>query len=459
MPTVTLQYIADFEYEMRERREKISLFSRPGETIQLALHGVYTLVFSLLRDGLLHPVSKYALIPILSLWALSRQFEHPWEGLIDQAEAVVEFTVWWVGLGVLSSIGMGSGLQSGILFLYPHIIKIFIAAQTCKTLDFESTTDIWFRKPENLFMCPPQRSGDDVIYFWGMWLKILPVCFLQAAGTAIGEIPPYLMSRQARIAAIEAEGTPARARHGELMPDELDSVSKYGLMNKMKILLVRFLKNYGTLGVLIMASIPNPLFDLCGIACGHFLMPFENFFFATFVGKAIIRAGYQSLVYVGMANERYLDLIIHALQGLAPDQLHIDQKIRDVLEQARSSLRADSKKGGQTASRGVFDKLMLYWQGIMVMFLATFLLSCVDALAQHTQLQKDQEESGKLRAQLSDADRNSCTSPRSGRLLLPMPSQKKKTPKLLSPMREFSEVGREAGNDILLGSPPKKKAR
>ena len=303
-------------------------------------------------------------------------------------------------------------------------------------------------------------GGDEVTY-WGMWLKILPACFLQAAGTAFGEIPPYLMSRQARIAAIEAEGTPSRGSHGEMLPDELDSVSRYGLVNQAKIFLVRFLKNYGTFGVLLLASIPNPLFDLCGIACGHFLMPFENFFFATFVGKAIVRAGYQSLVYVGLANERYLDLIITALQSLAPDQLQIDQKIRDVLEQARSSFRAgDGGKRGSDAvkgSGGVFDKLMLYWQGVMVMFLAMFLLSCVDAVAQHTQLQKDQEESGKLRAQLSEAVRTSCTSPRSGRLLLPMPSQKKKEPKLMSPMREFSgdELGSKVNRDILGASSTK----
>ncbi len=48
-------------------------------------------------------------------------------------------------------------------------------------------------------------------------------------------------------------------------------------------------------------------------------------------------------------------------------------------------------------------------QGVMVIFLAMFVLSCVGALAQHTQLMLDQEESNKLRAQLSDDVRLSCT--------------------------------------------------
>jgi hypothetical protein len=32
--------------------------------------------------------------------------------------------VWWVGLGVLSSIGLGTGMQSGLLFLFPHMLKV-----------------------------------------------------------------------------------------------------------------------------------------------------------------------------------------------------------------------------------------------------------------------------------------------------------------------------------------------
>jgi hypothetical protein len=36
----------------------------------------------------------------------------------------VHYTVWWVGLGVLSSVGLGSGMHSGILFLFPHVMKV-----------------------------------------------------------------------------------------------------------------------------------------------------------------------------------------------------------------------------------------------------------------------------------------------------------------------------------------------
>lgn len=41
-----------------------------------------------------------------------------------QVEHVLQFIVWWVGLGILSSVGLGTGIHSGVLFLYPHIMKV-----------------------------------------------------------------------------------------------------------------------------------------------------------------------------------------------------------------------------------------------------------------------------------------------------------------------------------------------
>jgi hypothetical protein len=34
------------------------------------------------------------------------------------------YTTWWVALGVLSSIGLGTGMHSGLLFLFPHMLKV-----------------------------------------------------------------------------------------------------------------------------------------------------------------------------------------------------------------------------------------------------------------------------------------------------------------------------------------------
>lgn len=101
-----------------------------------------------------------------------------------------------------------SGLQSGVLFLFPHIFKVCLAARTCKTLDVDSASDMWFRQPENLFQYPAVIHHDTAgtkAPFLVVWAKIILPCFLQSVGAAIGEIPPYWMTRSARIVAIEAE--------------------------------------------------------------------------------------------------------------------------------------------------------------------------------------------------------------------------------------------------------------
>ncbi|RCN28382.1 hypothetical protein ANCCAN_25873 [Ancylostoma caninum] len=43
---------------------------------------------------------------------------------------------WWVFLGVLSSIGLGSGLHTFLIYLGPHIAAVTLAAHECNSLDF-----------------------------------------------------------------------------------------------------------------------------------------------------------------------------------------------------------------------------------------------------------------------------------------------------------------------------------
>ena len=45
--------------------------------------------------------------------------------------------------------------------------------------------------------------------------------------------------------------------------------------------------------IICFLQIPNPLFDLAGITCGHFLVPFWTFFGATIIGKAVIKMHIQ----------------------------------------------------------------------------------------------------------------------------------------------------------------------
>ena len=43
---------------------------------------------------------------------------------VQKVELWCSWAVWWLGLGILSSIGLGTGMHSGLLFLFPHMLKV-----------------------------------------------------------------------------------------------------------------------------------------------------------------------------------------------------------------------------------------------------------------------------------------------------------------------------------------------
>ena len=47
---------------------------------------------------------------------------------------VVLFAFYWILLGVASSIGLGTGLHTFVLYLGPHIAKVTLAANQCNAV-------------------------------------------------------------------------------------------------------------------------------------------------------------------------------------------------------------------------------------------------------------------------------------------------------------------------------------
>lgn len=72
-------------------------------------------------------------------------------------------------------------------------------------------------------------------------------------------------------------------------------------MERAKLVVYESIQAYGFWAVLAAASIPNPLFDLAGLTCGHFGIPFGTFFAATFLGKAVIKVAIQSSTLIAAA--------------------------------------------------------------------------------------------------------------------------------------------------------------
>jgi membrane protein YqaA with SNARE-associated domain len=144
---------------------------------------------------------------------------------------------------------------------------------------------------------------------WEIMAKVRLPAFCWGAGTALGELPPYFMARAARLSGEQDEDELEKLK--KLMNEESKNLT---FMDKMKMQMHNIIQKIGFFGILAAASIPNPLFDLAGITCGHFLIPFWTFFGATFIGKAFIKMHIQKCFIIFIFTEHHVENVMAMLQ-------------------------------------------------------------------------------------------------------------------------------------------------
>ena len=70
--------------------------------------------------------------------------------------------------------------------------------------------------------------------------------------------------------------------------------------------------------VLNTLQIPNPLFDLAGIMCGHFQIPFHTFFLSTMIGKAVNKVSIQVIFIVVAFSKHMMSAVLKFMTHIAP---------------------------------------------------------------------------------------------------------------------------------------------
>uniref|UniRef100_A0A6P4FI19 Vacuole membrane protein 1 n=1 Tax=Drosophila rhopaloa TaxID=1041015 RepID=A0A6P4FI19_DRORH len=291
------------------------------------------------------------------------------------------FAVYWLGLGVLSSVGFGTGLHTFLLYLGPHLAAVTLAAYECQTLELPIPP-----YPE-MKVCPPEPYKRHIPDVWEILSKIRPEALLWGVGTALGELPPYFMSRRARLAGKELEGAEAE----ELLAAKRLS-GDVSLLDRAKFFMEGVMRRVGFLGILLCASVPNPLFDLAGITCGHFLVPFWKFFLATLIGKALVKATIQQLFVIASLTENLVNKFVSCLGKLpylgAPLQYIITDILRSTKQQMHGNGDSDS-----LAYLGLVVRAFELCAFIMVAF---FVVSSLNCLAQ-IHCKRQQERQRKIR--------------------------------------------------------------
>ncbi|XP_062341204.1 vacuole membrane protein 1-like isoform X2 [Osmerus eperlanus] len=305
---------------------------------------------------------------------------HP-EGVgVQYVQYVEKRSLWcayWLGLGILSSVGLGTGLHTFLLYLGPHIASVTLAAYECGSVDFPEPP-----YPEQI-ICPLEAGAQEEagagavqgsITLWTILSKVRLEACMWGAGTAIGELPPYFMARAARLSGAEPDDEDYE--EFEEMLEQAETAQDFA--TKAKLTVQTMIQRIGFFGILACASIPNPLFDLAGITCGHFLVPFWTFFGATLIGKAIIKMHIQKLFVIITFSKHIVEQMVALIGAVPVLGASIQRPFRDYLEAQRSKMHRGAGEGTPAEENWLswlFEKVVI----VMVCF---FVCSIVNSMAQ-----------------------------------------------------------------------------
>ncbi|KAG2195486.1 hypothetical protein INT47_012030 [Mucor saturninus] len=272
-------------------------------TIKLHTHPLLVLssftkfVIEETRDGTGYLLQEHLTLSMffafcLAFLAIINEIKGPHQIVLEMIQQQCVWYGTWFLLGVASSIAVGTGFHTFVLFLGPYIAEVTLAANACHSAQLLTRNPDSFR----LIDCIGENHFSSFVTVWAVFRQVHWESFAWGAGTAFGELPPYFIAR-------------AVAESGEKV-HEKDNV------------VLQMIQKLGFFGIFLFASVPNPLFDLAGITCGHFKIPFSTFFGATFLGKACVKASIQSLLVILVFSHDTLNTVLQFIQPVIPDSVY-----------------------------------------------------------------------------------------------------------------------------------------
>lgn len=380
--TAELKYLMEVRDEERHERESLVLWRRPITTIHYFLLELLLDIQEYASKLLNYKTSVLLIISLVLASVVAYHTPGSHQEVVQSLEKQVLWCLYWVGLGVLSSVGLGTGLHTFLLYLGPHIAKVTLAAYECGTLDFPSPP-----YPDSV-VCPDDGAAGGEITLWSIMSKVRLEAMMWGAGTALGELPPYFMARAARLSSL---GKGKRGRKPSIELVEEDKLAEFEalqlkqehpeemtVMDRLKLGVERLVERVGFFGILACASIPNPLFDLAGITCGHFLVPFWTFFGATLIGKAIIKTHLQQVTVIIAFSESLVNNLVTFLAKIPVVGHHLQKPIEELLRTQKAKLHS---KDGHVAAEGG-SLLATLFEGLVFVMVVYFVVSIVHSLAQ-----------------------------------------------------------------------------
>ncbi|XP_039741751.1 vacuole membrane protein 1 isoform X5 [Pteropus medius] len=308
----------------REERQNIVLWRQPLITLQYFSLEILVILKEWTSKLWHRQNLVVSSLLLLAMLIATYYVEGAHQQYVQRIEKQFLLYAYWIGLGILSSVGLGTGLHTFLLYLGPHIASVTLAAYECNSVNFPEPP-----YPDQI-ICPDEEGIEGSISLWSIISKVrIEACMWDFASRA-------------------------------------------------KLAIQNLVQKVGFFGILACASIPNPLFDLAGITCGHFLVPFWTFFGATLIGKAIIKMHIQKIFVIITFSKHIVEQMvafIGAVPGIGPS---LQKPFQEYLEAQRQKLHHKSETGtpqGENWLSWVFEKLVV----VMVCY---FILSIINSMAQ-----------------------------------------------------------------------------
>lgn len=371
--------------ELRAKREKLTLLQSPFTTLYLFIRVVIDYVIYMIKTLLTSAYTRFVVLPlVLAYVGLRFGMDDPQsEKIVDLIDFCVTYATWWFGLGVLSSIGLGTGMHSGILFLFPHIFRIVSASKACPSMDFDATCDMWWQDCSMECNTPAaEMKGVEASFMQCVMACLIPA-MLWGGGTATGEIPPYAISRAAALS----------GQVDEELEEMMGETKGEDPFSKMKAWMVDFVEKHGFMGILVMSAWPNAAFDLVGICCGQLNVSFWTFYIATFIGKACIKVNGQVVFFVYWFRnpQVVVNAAVSTIRSL-PEAIRFmsPEAVKDKMEMALEQVTLGKTTEGEVS----WPKFI--GEKVIMAAILMFVISCVQQFAQQRQKTIDDAKVEKL---------------------------------------------------------------
>lgn len=111
--------------------DKVSFIRNPIVCITTLIKIIIDVIVATPKFILSHYI-LFTIVPVVVLAFFNVEGPH-----VEYRQITTEifwFVVWWVGLGIASSVGLGTGLHTFVLYLGPYMAKVAMVANECNQI-------------------------------------------------------------------------------------------------------------------------------------------------------------------------------------------------------------------------------------------------------------------------------------------------------------------------------------